>query len=39
MARDIGWCASRLHTWSSSTINGIVKEIHSNIRLFTDDTS
>ena len=42
MARDIGWCASRLHTGPLLLImfiNDIVKEIHSNIPLFADDTS
>ena len=33
MARDNGWCAPRLHTWSTSL------EMHSNIRLFANDTS
>ena len=42
MARDIGWCASSSILGPRLFImfkNDIVKEIHSNIRLFADDTS
>ena len=34
------WCSPRFHSWTVSVlINDIVHEIHSNIRLFADDTT